>query len=143
MPAALPLNPNGPLSAAQSIQQLPTLAALAKMPVYNLRFEVETPSLKTASRLETLSMYFELHTGTDPPSYIGNSLQAVDIMTWQIPFTNNSFRRGQMTMSHDPTTGIKVKLIWPFYQNRVMVAHFDSTLKVCKRKRAGSEFGSQ
>ena len=112
------------------MQEAGPIAAITKLPVQNLRFEVVTPSVNSASRLVVQSMYFELHTGTRPPAYLSNSLEPKDIMSWQIPFENAGFTQGQFSMSHDVGKGIRVKIAWPFYQNRVMIAHFDSTLNV-------------
>ena len=128
--ASLPLNPNGPTAVAADLRNLTTSAAISKIPLQNVRFEVIPPSADTASRLEVLSCYYELKTGPNPSQFFSNGLQPDEILSWQVPFANASYSHGQINLTHDASKGIRVKIIWPFYQNRVMIAHFDSTFTV-------------
>ena len=129
--AALPLNPNGPTDFLDVVEPMTIGAAVTKLPVRNLRFEVRAPSIETASRLEVLSLYFELQSSTSPSPFISNSLSPKDIMTWRVPFTNSNFSSGQFYFNHDATKSIRVKIVWPFYENRMVIGHFNSTLNVC------------
>lgn len=111
-----------------------TMAAVAKLPIFNVRWEVSSPSSDPAVRLETISCYFEIKTALNMPGVLTNGLQPEDLLTWVIPFGNSSTSQGQFCMVHDASKGIRVKILWPMYQNRSMIAHFDSTLKYSKSK---------
>ena len=109
-----------------------TRAAITLLPVHNIRFEVVTPDRAANSRLLVYAMYFELHTGgaNMPLPVIGTAMRPADVMTWRVPFANSTYQQGNINFAHDVEKGIRVKIVWPFYQNRTMIAHFDSTMNV-------------
>ena len=132
MKDALPLNPNGPLGTLATLEKSPRTAAITLLPVQNLKFEVLTPNQQTGTRLHTLCLYFELHTGGAnlPIPVIGTDMKPADIMTWHIPYANATYKQGYINFAHNVDKGVRVKIMWPFFQNRTLIAHFDSTMRV-------------
>lgn len=133
---ALPLNANGPASAIADPFPPPqgttatTLGttAIRNSAVENFRARIIVPSaadlLSGAGTFEVVAFYFEL----DRPPVELNNISTADFFTWTIPFNNGVWQAGQATFQH--TGPLRVKMLWPFYQNAITFCHFDANFEV-------------
>lgn len=133
---ALPLNANGPASAildpfpdAQGTAAA-TLGttAIRNSAVENFRARIIVPSaadlLSGAGTFEVAAFYFEL----DRPPLQLNNISTADFFTWTVLFNNGVWQEGQATFQH--TGPLRVKMLWPFYQNAITFCHFNANFEV-------------
>ena len=120
----IPLNINGYRSDNRTLSALDSWAPLLQMSVENFRARIYNP-LPTES-LECYLIYFDLNI----PHPDLSSMAPTEILTWHVPFQNALWSHGQISFAHSGP--LRVKIINPLSEDRVIFCHFDSQISVRK-----------
>jgi hypothetical protein len=133
---ALPLNENGaaafaadPLAAFKAGNTPQSAAAMLCLTLTNFRAKVIAPTASEYSAgrsLEVVTFYFELNL---PPTGM-SSTNATDLWTWTLPFSNDAWKRGNALFQHQAGSSLKVKMMWPLYQDATTFCQFAGDFKV-------------